>query len=490
MTTDSRPAEIEETDWAATPAGVRRLVLVQQATVAAVRADLAAVQAENAALQARVERLEARLNQSSRTSSKPPSSDPPSVPPRSSRRPSDRLRGGQPGHPGHAREVLPTEQVDRVVRLVPPACQRCGTALPADLPAVAPGGRRQIWELVPRLVEVTEYQRAPIACPCCALVQTAPWPDELPPGAFGPGVVALTALLQRYRLSDRETADFWQAVAGLPISLGSIPALCDQVSAALAPVDAAIHQHIQQQPVVHVDETGWREETRRGWLWTATTAVATCFRIQRRRNRAAFTAVLEPDFGGLLVSDRYSVYRRVPAHRRQICWAHLRRDLKGCLERTPAGRAWAAAVLDQVEAIFAAWRWYRADQIDRIHLQVLTAPHRHAIQALLQGPPLDDPPAEALRRELLKYWDALWTFLQVEGVEPTNNAAERALRPAVLWRKGCFGTQSATGSRFVERLLSVVATCRQQGRDVLTVLRDAVIAAWAHAPAPALFSTG
>jgi transposase len=179
----------------------------------------------------------------------------------------------------------------------------------------------------------------------------------------------------------------------------------------------------------------------------------------------------------------------VPAHRRQICWAHLRWDLKGCLERTPAGRAWAA-VLDQVEAIVAAWRWYRADQIDRIHLQVLTAPHRQQIRALLQSPPLDDPPAEALRRDLLGSWEALWTFIQVEGVEPTNNAAERVLRPAVLWRKGCFGTQSATGSRFVERLMSVVATCRQQGRDVLTFLRDAVIAGWAHEPPPPLFSPG
>jgi len=201
-------------------------------------------------------------------------------------------------------------------------------------------------------------------------------------------------------------------------------------------------------------------------LWTAVTPQATSFRIDRSRSRAVFARVLPNADQQIITSDRYGVYHHLDNHRRQLCWAHLMRDLRACLERTPAAQQWAQAILTQVQVAFAYWHWYQVELIDRMQLQVLLAPIRATIVDDIRFGMVDDAQTNTLRADLLRHWDALWTFSRVDGVEPTNTSAERAIRPAVMWRKICFGTQSADGSRFVERLLSVVATCRQLGRSV------------------------
>ncbi|GAB4161457.1 MAG: hypothetical protein Fur005_18960 [Roseiflexaceae bacterium] len=192
------------------------------------------------------------------------------------------------------------------------------------------------------------------------------------------------------------------------------------MSTALEPLHHAIHTHVLRQPSMHMDETRWREQNRGAWLWVQTTPTATCFHIHRSRGRVAFDAIVPEDARGVIHSDRYVVYHHLPNARRQLCWAHLIRDLRACMLGTDAAQRWATSVLRQVQHLFALWQWYRRALIDQIQLQVLLAPVRAAVIDLLQQTKLDDQAAEALRADLLRHWDALWTFSLVEGVEPTG----------------------------------------------------------------------
>jgi transposase len=269
-----------------------------------------------------------------------------------------------------------------------------------------------------------------------------------------------------------------------------VPALYQTASNALAPVYAEVQQAIQGQAVANVDETPWREQRRTRYLWVAVTLVATLFQVGRR-SRAALEQMLGTAFGGIVGSDRYKAYAHLPVAQRQICWAHLQRDWQFYRERAGPVGDWGEAAMAQITLLFAQWQRFRTGEVDRAGLQQALAPIRAELRALVERG-RDELPWEKARgfcRDLLWVWPALWTFVAVEGVEPTNNAAERALRPAVLWRKGCYGTDSVDGSRFVERILTVATSCQQQQRQVLPFLADAVRAHWAGLPAPTLMAT-
>jgi len=470
------PLGLSAADWAATPPAVRAVVL--------------ALLDQQQRLQARVADLEGRLSQHSGNSSRPPSSDPPSAPPLPQRAPTGRPRGAQPGHPGHHRDLLPSDQVDELVVHRPTTCPHCQTALPPDLPATTVL-RQQVWELPPIQPHVTEHQFPTITCPQCQAPMRAPRPPEVPPGSFGPHLVALVALLHgRFHTSTRDLAllldDLWQ----LPVSLGSIPALYQTASAALAPVYTAIQRTVQGQAVANVDETPWRENRQQRYLWVAVTLVATLFRVARR-SRAALEDLLGAPFGGIVGSDRYKAYAHLPPTQRQLCWAHLKRDWQFFRERDGPVGAWGDAAMAQIDKLFTTWHRFRNGELDRAGLQAEMAPIQAELRALVERG-RDELPWEKARgfcRDLLGGWPALWTFVTAAGVEPTNNAAERAVRPAVLWRKGCYGTDSEEGSRFVERILTVTTTCRQQQRAALPFIADAVRAHWAGLPAPVLMPT-
>ena len=474
------------------PPAVQAYLTFLEARVASLERQLAGLRTELETLRLQVAEAQARARQHSGTSSRPPSSDPPSAPPRPRRPASGRLRGGQPGHRGQTRALLPCEQVAEIVEHRPTQCACCQAALPADLPAVAEPVRQQVWE-VPAVVQpaVTEHRYYTVCCPACHTLVPAQRPAGVPPGAFGPQVTALVGLLHgRYRLSVRETAALLQDLWGVSLALGSVPAVCQEVSAALAPAYAAAQAAVQDSPRVNVDETSWQQAGQRQWLWVAVGVVCTLFVVATTRSAAALTTLLGATFGGIVGSDRYSAYRRLPVERRQVCWAHLTRDFAACTEWAGAIGAWGQEALALVAQVFAAWHRFRTGAVDRAGLQAALAPVQADLQALLQrGLTLRSAKAQALCRDLLALWPALWTFGTVEGVEPTNNAAEQALRPAVLWRKGCFGTQSATGTLFVQRILTVAATCRHQQRHLLTFLAQAVHAHWAGLPTPSLIST-
>lgn len=481
MEDDPRPLfGISDDDWRKTPESVR---LAVQSLLDIVRAQSVQIRE----LQTQVRELQAKVGQSSRNSSKPPSSDPPSLPPppRSAR---GRKAGGQPGHAGHHRPLVPPDQVDDIITLSPDRCPTCRTALPPTLPPVTPPRRSQVWELPPLVPHITEYQQHTVCCPHCRQHVTADLPSGAPPGAFGPRATALVGVLRgRYRLSEREVVEFMDDVCGIALCTQSVLRSCDRVSLALAPVDAAIHAAVHAQPVVNVDETGWPDGRRRGWLWTATSPQATCFRIHRSRGRAGLQALLGEHYGGIVGSDRWTTYALLPDRQRQLCWAHLARNLVALDERYADETVWARDMGRLIDDLFFVWHAYTDGWYDQIALQQALLPVRQRMHAaLVAGQAAPWPKIATFSREVLGHWEALWTFSRVDGVEPTNNAAERALRPAVLWRKGSFGSRSAAGCRFVERMLSVRATCASHGRALFAFLTDAVHAAWLGAPVPLL----
>jgi transposase len=449
------PPGISAEDWAATPIVVRELVI---------------------ALQQRLAELEERLHKTSRNSSKPPSSDPPSAPPRQKRTPSGRRRGGQKGHPGHGRRLKPPEQVHRIIEVKPVSCATCGALLLGEDPQPV---RRQVTEL-PRIEpEVTEYQRHTLTCLACGAQTQAEWPAEIPSGSFGPRVQATVGYLTgRVGASQRDVEEMMETVFHADIALGSIPALEQQVSTALAePVEEA-RAYVQKQPVNHVDETGWRQEGQRTWLWVNATPLVTTFLLLATRGTAGAKRVLGDAFQGIVGSDRWSAYSWLDPQRRQLCWAHLQRDVQAFVDRGGESARIGRALLDLVEQMFGLWHQVRDGLLSRADFQAAMEPIQRRVGELLrEGTTLSHDNTRRTCQNILKLEVALWTFVRVEGVEPTNNEAERPLRRAVLWRRRSFGTQSEGGSRFVERVMTAVTTLRQQERDVLDYLTDACAAA-------------
>lgn len=433
---------------------------------------------------ARIAELEEKLRQSSQNSSKPPSSDPPQVQ-RPTRPPSGRKRGGQPGHKGRKRALLPPEKVTRTVPLLPTSCRGCHRPLHGHDPEPL---RHQVVELPPITPEVTEYQLGKLFCPCCDLYTRAPLPEGVTTGAFGPRLCAFLGLLSgKYRLSKRSSEELCEEVLGIELSLGSISNVEQQVSAALAaPVEEA-KVYAKQQPVVHADETSWKEGPKKAWLWVLWTSLVTVFQITTRRNAESAKRLLGEGFVGILVSDRWIAYRWVALERRQYCWAHLLREFQAMVERGGKAALYGEPLLEQARLFFKWWHQVRDGTLSRAEFIEKMKVVKQEVRRLLRLAAEACPQKTAgFCRSLLEDETALWTFVSVAGVEPTNNAAERALRHAVLWRKGSFGTQSEAGSRFVERVLTTVTTLRQQKRNVLEYLTQACEAALRHQPAPSL----
>lgn len=428
------------------------------------RAESTAKDAQIAALMERVALLEERLSQNSQNSSKPPSQDPPTNK-RPPKPPTGRKRGGQPGHTGSTREMLPLERVDTVVDVKPESCHGCGHHLEGE---DANPWRHQVAEIPEIRPHVTEYRLHALTCPHCGEKNYSSLPAEAPTGAFGVRLQAVVAVLTgAYRLSRRATKSILLDLFGVEMALGSVSACEKTASASLAEPVAEAQEYVQQSAVVHVDETGWREGKKRAWLWTATTVLVTVFMIHGKRGVDAARALLG-SFAGILVSDRWHAYNNWALTMRQVCWAHLRRDFKALSEKAGVAGEIGKRLFSTSNEIFSLWHRLRDGELVREEFRSRMIPLMASVlDDLEQGCSCPDAKAAGKFRTIRKVWPALWTFVHVPGVEPTNNAAERAVRPAVLWRKGCFGTDSAKGSRFAERMLAAAATCRQQKRNVL-----------------------
>lgn len=495
------PEPIAIPKWPETIAECHQLLTAFWLELHQLRAEVAELRAENAALRAEMATLREQVGQNSQNTSRPPSSDGPKKPKRPPRPPGKRRRGGQPGHTGRTRLLVPSEQVDEVVECRPAAiCGECGGPVQIE---PEPVERRQQVEVPPVQPVVTEFRRYVGACLDCGRHHQG----QLPRGSrwwLGPRALSILALLSsRFHLSKRLIVELCQELLGLVVSVGTVSASDHQVSEAVAPAVAEAHQYVQQQPVVNADETscpqgnadGQNPTGTKGWLWVAVTAWVTVFMVRLSRGQQVAKALLGEGFAGILGSDRWSGYGWVSRWLRQLCWAHLKREFTKIAERGGESGRIGAALLAEEARLFRYWHRVRDGTLQRSTFRTYVGPIRQRVGELLREAAAwpvpgkgGGPDAKTARtcRDLLHLEAALWVFVRNENVEPTNNQAERSIRSFVLWRKGSFGTQSARGSRFVERMLTVVATSRQQGRSTLEYLTEAVTAYRQGQPAPSL----
>jgi transposase len=353
----------------------------------------------------------------------------------------------------------------------PTRCRGCAARLTGDDPHPLVD---QVLDLPEKLRHVVHHRRHTLECRCCGTHTTAP-PVPQAGSGFGPKLTATVAYLSGVgRLSKRTIRVFFADLCDIPVSLGAVSKLEHTVSRALAPIHAEAHGATKGKDA-NVDETSWKQGKTKAWLWVAVTSLLSVFLIRPNRNRVAFNDLAGPK-PGVLTTDRFGVYTHLGGDRRQVCWAHLRRDFQAMIDRKDAGSQIGEELLFHADILFAHWqrvrdgtrsrRWFR-----RTHAGWLRA----EVKGLLEsGSGCACAKTAGVCREILAVEESLWTFAGRAGIEPTNNAAERAVRHAVCWRKTSYGTDSERGSRFVERMLTVVASCRQQGRSVLDFLVQAV----------------
>ncbi|MCX7424386.1 MAG: IS66 family transposase [Planctomycetia bacterium] len=397
---------------------------------------------------------------------------------------SKKKRGGQPGHEKHERALIPTDQCDDVETLRPAECRRCGEKLAGSDPEPL---RHQVWELPEIKPEVTEYQLHRLRCARCGETTCAELPVGVPRGQSGPRLMAFVAMLMAYfRQSKRRTAEFVGTLLDQPCCPSLTVKIENEVTAALRPSYEELAAQLPSQEQLSIDETATKEANGKAWLWTFVAGLFTVFAVRATREATALGVFLGERFHGIVNCDRAKMYWRVG--RLQWCWAHLRRDFQGLIDTGDTRAKWLGERLRQATCeLFEHWADYRAGKISRAALLRRMGPVRRKVElSLLRGMQSDSRDARGMCRELYEHRGWLWTFLRHEGVEPTNNAAERSLRHAVIWRKLSFGTQSAAGSRFVETMLTVIETCRQQRRNALAFVTAAIEAHLAHQSAPSL----
>jgi len=478
--------EIDPIDWAATPVSIHQLVV-----------DLVA---ENQEIKGRLSRIEEQLRQNSQNSSKPPSQDgfakKPAVHDKSARK-----RGGQPGHVGNPPKFYDLSMGDVIENHRPTMCPLCGEELTGF--DAAPY-RHQILELPQLRPQITEHRLHQLNCAHCGTSTRAQLPPAVGVSRYGERLTAAVGILSSENgQSHSKVQTLLNRLFGIDISIASVNRLRNEISdAVLIPV-AAAQQFVKNAPFLHSDETsftqgngdGQNPDRKKAWLWTIVTASVVIFEVALSRAGVIARTLIGEDDAGIVISDRYRGYEWVDGAQRQLCWAHIKRDITAMCERAGVSQEIGAALRRRQQKLFRLWHQVRDGTLSRTAFQAQVAILRRGFVAelkkavdLLASPQETSPLAKTLRtcRELLKWESSLWTFVFEPDIEPTNNAAEQALRPAVIWRRLSFGSQSEAGSQFVARMLTVITTLKVQDRDVLEFLTQACKAARFGEPMPSL----
>jgi transposase len=453
-------------------------------------------------LEERLQALEQKVSPSSRNSSSPPSADVPKT--RQQRRAEAREKakelaredgkkkreaGGQPGHSGAGRELLGEDQMREVVDHYPEDCSGCGREFTDSekVPRYGPG-RHQVAELPATAVFYIEHRTHRLRCPGCAK-RTRAILGTVGESAFGAGLqAAVVALTARNRISRRDMSELVRELFGVRISVGAIDQICQRTSALLAGPHERLSGQVLGSGAVNVDETGWYLAGENRWMWTAATSTGAIFRIVEDRHRDRLQELLGPEFTGIVTSDRWWAYDLLDPEQRQACWSHLVRDFRFHSEGLAAQQIFGATGLALTRRLFTSWHAY-LEHSDRDRLAAEMTPIQNELRELLEHAGNGSKRHRLHRRfanNLLKLWPALWTFITIPGVTPTNNAAERALRGPVIHRRLSHGNQSDDGERFTERSLSASVTCRLQHRSLLAYLRELLAAHQTGGALPAL----
>jgi transposase len=436
----------------------------------------------------RIAQLERRIERSSRNSSLPPSSDPPSAPPKRGKDRSGRKQGAQPGHEGTGRPLLPAWAVDEIVEHWPTGCGCGHVFVEADRVSVGQPTRHQVEELPVMAVWVTEHQCRRERCPACAATVTAVLPAAIALSAFGPRLqAAIVTLSIRNRISRRDVVELCEQLFSSRISTGTIDAILTRAGDALIEPYADLLKRVRAADALNIDETGWRLKGAQRALWGAFSDRHAVFAIASSRHEDHARALLG-DSTAIVTSDRWWAYGHLPVKRRQVCWSHVQRDFAMHAEGLTAEKDLGEAGLRICEQLFWAWEVYqhtgdRADlkrRIRKLRRELKPILTRHAGKAARYRH------GRGFARNLLKIWPALWTFDSIDGVQPTNNHAERGLRGAVIARKLSLESQSEGGERRIERLLLAHTTCRLQHRSLHAYLVDLLAAASRGDPVPLL----
>jgi transposase len=519
-------AQVFQTDWDNTPIPVQELVVnllgrverleqqvegLQQEQQQlrgenqALRAENEQLRGENQRLRSENEQLREQLGRNSQNSSQPPSQDMAQAAKSQSKGKSGKRRGGQPGHEGHPQRLYPLEACQVVENHYPEHCIECGTRLKGEDPSPV---RIQIVDIPPIRAMVEEHRFHALVCECCGQ-ETRAFEETIVNGSrYGERLSAVVALLSsEYRQSHGMVQGLVQELFDIELSTGSINRLRQEMSEAVAEMVEQAQKYVQQQDTIGSDETSFRQGNgdgqnptgKKGWLWVLVTPLVCYFQVCLSRSKATAQQLIGETFKGWLISDRYGAYNWVDLNQRQVCWAHLKRDFTKIAERSDeVSAAIGAALLSQQKELFERWYQVRDGTLSRTTFKQGVESIRLAVKSLLEqgadyaATPKDNSSRAKTARtcqQLLKVEPALWLFVSAEGVEPTNNDAERALRPAVLWRKMSFGSQSAAGSLFVSRMLTVVTSLRLQKRNVLDFLTQACRAKRLQQHSPSLLPT-
>ena len=431
-----------------------------------------------------IRRLRSLVGQNSENSHRPPSTDfGRKKRKKKGTRKSGRRPGGQPGHQGKTRELVPEDQVEECHDILPERCRCCSRRLKGtDANPI----RHQVWELPPIVPFVVEYRLHELVCDCGAKTR-AQLPADVSSGSFGPRVASLVGLFTGpYRLSTRNAQRLFADLFGLEMSLGVICDLRLRTGEALEEPVEEVAGAVKEARFINIDETGWREKGKKGYLWAALTSSCALFRIAGTRNGGIAREMLGLD-PVMVGSDRYSGYAWIRPEHRQACLSHLQRDFRGMATLGGDAEEIGEALDRQTTHLFSNWHRYKRGEIDREKLKRLCAPIESEIpRLLLRGLSVSEISRKCMK--ILEIRKALFNFIHKEGIEPTNNRAEQALRQAVIWRKTSFGTWSAAGSRFAERILTVIETLRVQGRSLMAYLYEVGKAVVTRGSAPSLLS--
>ena len=455
---------------------------------------LGELHASHQALTLKVIELKEKLKTNSNNSSKPPSADLFKAKKRKKKyhgagKNNVSKQGAQLGHQGKGRKLLPPEEVDDTVVCLPKSTCECGGHIHATPEKIKCHQQYELPKIKPL---VTEYQQVYGICECCGITHCGDLPHGVSNTLLAPRATATVAIFTGdYQLSKRATQRVFKDVFNLPISLGTISHVEKIVSEALeSPVEELKIYIKAYQGSVNADETHHKQQGNKMWMWLAATMLVAVFIIRTTRSAQSAKDLLGEEFAGILTTDRYASYNWVKTCCRQFCWAHLKRDMQKISERSGRAGQIGDEILDYIRRMFRLWHRHKAGEINRKTFQAAMKPIRENIERLLkEGTTCGQIKTENSCKFILKDKEALWTFIDIEGIEPTNNFAEQLIRFYVLWRKSSFGTQSERGNLFVERMMTTTTTCKLQKRNRHDYITEAVASHLKNEPAPSLLPT-